>query len=636
MSSAEDEAGPFGASPPPTEAPPTEAPSTQPRPKRRRRRAARPSAQNVNPPVHPANAENQQRETHLETRSHKRTIKVDDRIEGRLIKLGLSHITKVKHVNVDMPLLKAMVEFWRPETHTFHFPVGEMTVTLQDVAFLYGLRSTGIPVRSNTRGPWEEKIRANLYPHEDLGDWHRESSSREGDVVGNNIKLKWLRQNCGVAPQAGATDEELDRYTRAVALELFGTLMFPDISQNSVPAYYLELVSGNLNEVPDFNWGGATLACLYRALDRASMRFKVVTGPWMLLLFWAWSYLPVCRPEVAPIGGLGQPNLDSCVPFGKKWDEARSFSRSQHRGAVENARDYLAVLNVEDVNWFPYVLDRAVMPRVAQEGSIAEHVRLPLIFYHIVAYYYPDRCRHQFGLYQFTPPPLPVSWDVTQNLLGFQHGTYRDRPDFATIFASAHAEWTDEALQARQLETRSWSATDTLRYFRWFWRYGASERPTPREDAEARLQRTQQLPLAQRQYTNMGSRLRNTGNSALKNALHALGLVVKKGCRRVGKAILANCRSQLHDASIPLRLEDLLEQRGLPTNIEDIPDSGDESSSARPTVPTDLQAEDLMHADGRLNTGRLDDILGPRTFFPTQFPASGPTPSMHSASASTS
>ncbi|KAJ4780032.1 Serine/threonine-protein phosphatase 7 long form-like protein [Rhynchospora pubera] len=340
-----------------------------------------------------------------------------------------------------------------------------MTVTLQDVAFLYGLRSTDIQVRSNTRGPWEEKIRANLYPHEDLGEWHRESSSREGDVVGNNIKLKWLRQNCGVAPQPGATGEELDRYTRAVALE------------------------GNLNEVPDFNWGGATLAYLYRALDRASMRFKVVTGPWMLLLFWAWSYLPVCRPEVAPIGGLGQPNLDSCVPFGRKWGEARSFSRSQHRGAVENARDYLAVLNVEDVNWFPYVLDRAVMPRVAQEGSIAEHVRLPLIFYHIVAYYYPDRCRHQFGLYQITPPPLPVSWDVTQNLLGFQHGTYRDRPDFSTIFAGAYAEWTDEALATRQLETRSWSATDSLRYFRWFWRYGASERPTPREDAEARLQR---------------------------------------------------------------------------------------------------------------------------------------------------
>ncbi|KAJ4768619.1 Serine/threonine-protein phosphatase 7 long form-like protein [Rhynchospora pubera] len=553
MSSAEDEAGPSGASPPPTEALPTEAASTQ-RPKRRRRRAARPSAQNVIPPVQPANAENQQREKHLELRSHKRTIKVDERIEGRLIKLGLSHIMKVKHVNIDMPLLKAMVEFWRPETHTFHFPVGEMTVTLQDVAFLYGLRSTGIPVRSNTRGPWEEKIRANLYPHEDLGEWHRERSSREGNVVvGNNIKLKWLRQNCGVAPPADAPGEELDRYTRAVALELFGTLMFPDISQNSVPAYFLELVSGNLNEVPDFNWGGATLACLYRALDRASMRFKVVTGPWMLLLFWAWSYLPVCRPEVAPIGGLGQPNLDSCVPYGRKWGEARSFSRSQHRGAVENARDYLAVLNVEDVNWFPYVLDRALMPRVAQQGSIAEHVRLPLIFYHIVAYYYPDRCRHQFGLYQFTPPPLPVSWDVTHNLLGFQHGTYRDRPDFATIFASAYAEWTDEALQTRQLETRSWTDTDTLRYFRWFWRYGASERPTPREDAEARLQRTQQLPLAQRQYTNMGSRLRNTGNSALKNALHALGLVVKKGCRRVGKAILANCRSQLNDASIPLR-----------------------------------------------------------------------------------
>ncbi|KAJ1691455.1 hypothetical protein LUZ63_015610 [Rhynchospora breviuscula] len=182
-----------------------------------------------------------QREDHLELRSHKRSIELDDRIEGRLMKLGLIHISKVKHVNIDMPLLKAMVEFWRPETHTFHFPVGEMTVTLKDVAFIYGLRTEGIPVRGNTKGPWEEKIHAQLFPHANLGNWARETSEDAG--ARRNIKLKWLRENCGPVPAPEASDDELDRYTRAVAVELFGTMMFPDISQNSVPSYYLELVS---------------------------------------------------------------------------------------------------------------------------------------------------------------------------------------------------------------------------------------------------------------------------------------------------------------------------------------------------------------------------------------------------------
>ncbi|KAJ1700301.1 hypothetical protein LUZ63_000080 [Rhynchospora breviuscula] len=537
-----------------------------------------------------------QREDHLELRSHKRSIELDDRIECRLMKLGLIHISKVKHVNIDIPLLKAMVEFWRPEMHTFHFSVGEMIVTLKDVAFIYGLRTEGIPVRGNTKGPWEEKICAQLFPHVNLGNWARETSE-EADAR-RNIKLKWLRENYRRVPAPGASDDDLDQYTCAVAVELFGTLMFPDISQNFVPAYYLELVSGNLNEVLDFNWGGATLASLYRGLDRAAMRFKTVTGPWMLLLFWAWSYLPVCRLTVAPITDLGQPSIDSCVPFGRKWGEAHSFLGSHHRGTVENARDQIAVLDMEDVNRYPYVQDQALMPRVAQEDSIERH-----------------------------------RWDITHNLLGFQHGTYRDDADYSTIFAIAYAQWAPNALAERQLEERPWTATDTLKYFRWLWKYGGSKKPTPCEEPESRIRRRDRLPISQRQYTHMGSRLRNTGNSALKNALHALGLVVKKGCRRVGKAILTNCRAQLEDASMPFRMEDLLEQRGLATKIEEMPDSGDESSSGHPTVPTNLQAEDIVQPDGRLNTRRLDDILGPRLSVPTQVTTSGPTPSMHSASA---
>ncbi|KAI5421217.1 hypothetical protein KIW84_044885 [Lathyrus oleraceus] len=37
----------------------------------------------------------------------------------------------------------ALLERWRPKTHTFHLPIGECTVTLEDVYMLLGLRIDG-------------------------------------------------------------------------------------------------------------------------------------------------------------------------------------------------------------------------------------------------------------------------------------------------------------------------------------------------------------------------------------------------------------------------------------------------------------------------------------------------------------
>ena len=35
---------------------------------------------------------------------------------------------------------------WRTETHTFHLPYGESTITLQDVKHILGLQLGGLPV----------------------------------------------------------------------------------------------------------------------------------------------------------------------------------------------------------------------------------------------------------------------------------------------------------------------------------------------------------------------------------------------------------------------------------------------------------------------------------------------------------
>ena len=50
---------------------------------------------------------------------------------------------KAPRFQFDMSLLAALLDHWRPETHTFHLPVGEMTPTLQDVAMLLGLPCAG-------------------------------------------------------------------------------------------------------------------------------------------------------------------------------------------------------------------------------------------------------------------------------------------------------------------------------------------------------------------------------------------------------------------------------------------------------------------------------------------------------------
>src|SRR5579883_1323876 len=51
-------------------------------------------------------------------------------------------------IQLDRSLLTALVDRWRPETHTFHLPCGEMTPTLQDVSFLFG-----IPIHGDAVGP---------------------------------------------------------------------------------------------------------------------------------------------------------------------------------------------------------------------------------------------------------------------------------------------------------------------------------------------------------------------------------------------------------------------------------------------------------------------------------------------------
>jgi len=80
---------------------------------------------------------------------------------------------------IDHSLLTALVDRWRPETCTFHFRWGEMTVTLQDVACLLGL-----PIAGNAIGPFEAPP-----------DWHLDLVARFFDVLPEGVQPVDVRRS---------------------------------------------------------------------------------------------------------------------------------------------------------------------------------------------------------------------------------------------------------------------------------------------------------------------------------------------------------------------------------------------------------------------------------------------------------
>ncbi|XP_015971161.2 protein MAIN-LIKE 2-like [Arachis duranensis] len=173
-------------------------------------------------------------------------MRLDDRYVPYLQMAGLYHLARLndRWFRLDEALVSAFVERWRPETHTFHMPFGECTLTLQDVAYQLGL-----PVDGH-------------YVSGCLSEFH---------IYIQGGRPAW--ETFGECPE-GVNDETVRRYARAYIMMLLGTQLFADKSGNRIHIRWLPYVA-RLEEMGTYSWGSATLAWLYRCMCRVANRHVV-------------------------------------------------------------------------------------------------------------------------------------------------------------------------------------------------------------------------------------------------------------------------------------------------------------------------------------------------------------------------
>ncbi|XP_022150105.1 serine/threonine-protein phosphatase 7 long form homolog [Momordica charantia] len=176
-----------------------------------------------------------------------------------------------------------LLERWRQETHSFHMPGGECTITLQDVAVQLWLPTDGEPITGSLQYDWAQLC-------EDL------LGVRPPQLKGSRLSIPWLAAQFIKLPQ-DADEVMIQRYARAYIMQLIGGFLFQDKSNTLVHLMFIPLLT-DFKEVGQYSWGSACLAWLYRELCRASRVDALdIADPLILLQVWACDRFPTIAPQ---------------------------------------------------------------------------------------------------------------------------------------------------------------------------------------------------------------------------------------------------------------------------------------------------------------------------------------------------
>ena len=147
---------------------------------------------------------------------------IDNFVKTLITLAGIDHVINVKKIDINQHLASVLVERWRSETHTFHFPHREATITLQYVTLQLGLKIDGLSVIGNITGD------VGVACHALLGD-----TPLDKYIKGKMIYLSWLRQNFQQLP-VDADDVVIAQHVRAHIMMLIGGCLMSNTSRARV------------------------------------------------------------------------------------------------------------------------------------------------------------------------------------------------------------------------------------------------------------------------------------------------------------------------------------------------------------------------------------------------------------------
>ncbi|KAK1618872.1 hypothetical protein QYE76_024389 [Lolium multiflorum] len=244
--------------------------------------------------------------------------------------------------------LTALVDRWRPETHTFHLRAGEMTPTLQDVSMILGLPIQGEPLCMNTASDgWRRQM-------EDLIGMAPPAPENPKERAPAGAPFAWIRTNFGQPPPEDANEDTIKTYTRVYLWYMISRTLFANSGGKLAHWCWLKALTVLERR---WSWGTAALAYLYRQLDEACRRTGSggIGGCLLLLSVWSWDRLSVGRPRVLTERPWPhyRNNLDREPTWAFLWDNVSEMT-SDPKIMYRQYTEELDTLTAEQVEWEPY------------------------------------------------------------------------------------------------------------------------------------------------------------------------------------------------------------------------------------------------------------------------------------------
>ncbi|KAL5127383.1 Protein MAIN-LIKE 1 [Glycine soja] len=307
-------------------------------------------------------------------------------IEGLVGATGLSPLIDCSVTTGDPGLISAFVERWHGETSTFHLPVGELTITLDDVSSLLHLPISG--ALHSFHALSTEEARFLLI---ELLEVSAEEARAETTLTrGAYVRLGWVRDIYETRCQARRWIVAAHAYL----LHLVGCTLFANKSATYVHVVHLDAFQ-DLAQSGGYAWGVVVLIHMYDQLDEACRTpTRQLAGYLTLLQCWIYEHFPSVHQCVT------DDTYQETSPRASRWLTSKAHMKGI-TGAPYRARcDGLIVI---DVSWLPYTEHREV--RAFQEIS---YFQGQLRWGPMVVTVRLERVVPQLGYIQSIPSP-PVS-----------------------------------------------------------------------------------------------------------------------------------------------------------------------------------------------------------------------------------